>query len=126
LTVGLVHGHNEQVIFTTTMTASISKAPSGAVYAFNGEPMRPCSMVHNTSVVDAMLQVTEMQQWVTTLEEILPEVPVCHYGTLSLMIVRLQVYLDRHQAQHEAIVTDAPTADDLQAYLAAYAAAITK
>ena len=88
--------------------------------------MRPCSMVHNTPVVDAMLQVTEMQQWVTTLEEILPEVPVCHYGTLSLMIVRLQVYLDRHQAQHEAIVTDAPTEDDLQAYLMAYAAAITK
>ena len=81
-------------------------------------------MVHNTPVVEAMLQVNEIQKWVTTLEEILPEVPVCHYGTLSLMITRLQVCLDRHQSQHETIVTDAPTADDLQAYLAAYAAAI--
>lgn len=109
-----------------TMTASISKAPSGAVYAFSGEPVRPCSMVCGTPVVDAMLQITEMQQWVTTLEEILPEVPVCHYGTLSLMIVRLQVCLDRHQAQHEEIVSGAPTADDLMAYLTAYTSAMTK
>lgn len=107
------------------MTASISKAPSGDVYAFlNTEPLLPCAMVHGTPVVDAMLGVKELQEWVTTLEEVLPNVPIGHYGTLSMMIIRLQVVLDRHQQEHETIITEAPTPEDMVEYLSAYLAAM--
>jgi hypothetical protein len=103
------------------MTASISKTPSGGVYAFlNTEPLPPCAMVHGKPVVDAVLDVADVEQWVTTLEEVLPNVPIGHYGTLSLMIIRLQVILDRHQQEHETIITEAPTPEDMVEYLSAY------
>ena len=103
------------------MTSSISKTPSGGVYAFLGhEPLPTCAMVHGRPVVDAVLDVKELQNWVTTLEEILPSVAPCHYGTLSLMIVRLQVVLDQHDKEHQQVVTEAPTAEDLIEYLASY------
>lgn len=103
------------------MTASISKTPSGGVYAFlNTEPLPPCAMVHGRPVVDAVLDVKEVQNWVTTLEEVLPNVPACHYGTLALMVVRLQVVLDQHNKEHEQVITEAPTAEDLIEYLASY------
>jgi hypothetical protein len=103
------------------MTASISKSPSGGVYAFLGkEPLPPCAMVHGKPVVDAVLDVADVEHWVTTLEEVLPNVPIGHYGTLSMMIVRLQVILDRHQQEHETIITEAPTPEDMVEYLSAY------
>lgn len=104
----------------TTPTASISKTPSGEVYAFTGTAIRPCAMVHGTPVVDATLDVAQLQDWVTTLEEVLPSVPISHYGTLSMMIIRLQVILDNHDKQHQEIITDAPTPEDMVEYLSSY------
>jgi len=41
------------------------------------------------------------------------------------MYFALKHVLAKHQQQHEEVVSSAPTADDLQAYLASYAAATT-
>lgn len=102
------------------MTASISTSPSGATYAFSGEPMRPCAMVHGTPVVDATFDVADLQRWVTTLEEVLPSLPIAHYGELSAMLARLQVVLDNHDKQHQQIITQAPTPEDMMEYLSSY------
>ena len=102
------------------MTTSISKTASGEVYAFCGEAAQPCAMVHGTPVVNAMLSVEEVQRWITTLEEVRENAPVCHYGTLSMMIVRFQVVLDNHDKQHEKIITEAPTPEDMVEYLSSY------
>ena len=104
----------------TASNASITKAQTGEVYAFSGIAQRPCAMVHGTPVVDATLHVAEVQQWITTLEEVRESVPVCHYGTLSMMIIRLQVILDNHDKQHQEIITDAPTPEDMVEYLSSY------
>jgi len=109
----------------STMPASISQGAPGAVFAFlDGVPTRPCVMVHGTPVVEAMLDVRKLEEWVTTLEEVLPGVPTQHYGTLMLLLVRLQVALDTHNKQHQEAATEAPTEQDMLDYLAAYAAAM--
>jgi len=106
------------------MTASIDTSASGAVYAFlDHPPVRPCAMVNGTPVVDALLDVRELERWVTTLEEVLPNVPTRHYGPLTLLLVRLQVALDEHNRQHQEVIDEAPTEQDMMAYLSAYAAA---
>ena len=102
------------------MTASISQSPFGP-FAFVDAPVtRPCVMASGVPVVDAMLNVAEVQNWVTTLEEVLPSLPACHYGTITMMIIRLQVILDNHDKQHQEIITDAPTPEDMVEYLSAY------
>jgi hypothetical protein len=106
-----------------SMTTSISKA-AGEVYAFCGNAHQPCAMVHGTPVVEAMFDVVEVQKWITTLEEVRENAPVCHYGTLSMMIARLQVVLDNHDRQHQQVMSSAPTAEDQMAYLASYLKAL--
>jgi hypothetical protein len=102
------------------MTTSISKG-AGEVYAFCGEAAhQSCAMVHGTPVVEAMLDVVEVQKWITTLEEVRENAPVCHCGTLSTMIARLQVVLDNHDKQHQQVISEAPTAEDQMAYLVSY------
>jgi hypothetical protein len=44
----------------------------------------------------------------------------------TTMVFSLKAAHVKHKKQHQEVVTDAPTADDLMAYLAAYAAAIAK
>lgn len=107
------------------MTASIAQSAPGAVYAFIDKlAVRPCVMVNGTPVVEAMLDVRELERWVTTLEEVLPNVPISHYGTLTLLLIRLQVVLDEHKQQHEEIVSSAPTEEDMMEYLNAYSKAM--
>jgi hypothetical protein len=70
-------------------------------------------------------RIKELQQWLTTLEEVMTKEE--NYGNrrdLEGIYFSLKAAHTRHLQEHEDVVTDAPTADDLQAYLAAYAAAV--
>jgi hypothetical protein len=125
LTFGLVHGHNEQVIFTTTMTAIIDQGTYGPSAFIRTEYNTQIVMSGSAPCVEWSFRIKELENWLTTLEEAMTN-EGC-YGQrrgLENIYFSLKAAHKKHQAQHEAIVTDAPTADDLQAYLMAYAAAI--
>jgi hypothetical protein len=68
-------------------------------------------------------QVRELEDWLTTLEEIMPQHPA-HRSILEGLYFSLKAAHVKHEEQHDEIVTEAPSADDLMQYLAAYAAAI--
>jgi hypothetical protein len=75
--------------------------------------------------VEWSFRIQALEAWLTTLEEaMVDENNYGHRRGLEDIYFSLKAAHKKHQAQHEAIVTDAPTADDLQAYLMAYAAAI--
>ena len=75
--------------------------------------------------VEWSFRIKELQQWLTTLEEVMiKEENVGNRRDLEGMYFSLKAAHARHLEQHEEIITDAPTADDLQAYLADYAAAV--
>jgi hypothetical protein len=125
LTFGLVHGHNEQVIFTTTMTAIIDQGSYGPSAFIRTEYNTQIVMSGSAPCVEWSFRIKELENWLITLEEAMTN-EGC-YGQrrgLEDIYFSLKAAHKKHQAQHEAIVTDAPTADDLQAYLMAYAAAI--
>jgi hypothetical protein len=125
LTFGLVHGHNEQVIFTTTMTAIIDQGAYGPSAFIRTEYNTQIVMSGSAPCVEWSFRIKELENWLITLEEAM--VDKNNYGHrrgLEDIYFSLKAAHKKHQAQHEAIVTDAPTADDLQAYLAAYAAAV--
>jgi hypothetical protein len=127
LTFGLVHGHNEQVIFTTTMTAIIDQGSYGPSAFIRTEYNTQIVMSGSAPCVEWSFRIKELENWLITLEEAMTN-EGC-YGQrrgLEDIYFSLKAAHKKHQAQHEAIVTDAPTADDLQAYLMAYAAAIAK
>ena len=125
MTVGLVHGHNKQVIFTTTMTAIIQNDRFGASAFIRTEYNTQIVMNGSAPCVEWSFRIKDLENWLTTLEEAM--VNENNYGQrrgLEDIYFSLKAAHTKHQAQHEAIVTDAPTADDLAEYLAAYAAAI--
>jgi hypothetical protein len=125
LTFGLVHGHNEQVIFTTTMTAIIDQGTYGPSAFIRTEYNTQIVMSGSAPCVEWSFRIKELENWLITLEEAMTN-EGC-YGQrrgLEDIYFSLKAAHKKHQAQHETIVTDAPTADDLQAYLMAYAAAI--
>ena len=127
MTVGLVHGHNKQVIFTTTMTAIIDQSSYGPSAFIRTEYNTQIVMSGSAPCVEWSFRIKELENWLTTLEEAM--VNENNYGQrrgLEDIYFSLKAAHKKHQAQHETIVTDAPTADDLMAYLTAYTAAMTK
>jgi hypothetical protein len=109
------------------MTAIIdcdSYGPSAFIRSNSGTQI---VMSGSAPCVEWSFRIKELEIWLTTLEEAMTN-EGC-YGQrrgLEDIYFSLKAAHKKHQTQHEAIVTDAPTADDLQAYLMAYAAAITK
>lgn len=76
-------------------------------------------------VVSSWMHVTEVEEWLTTLEETMgKEANVVNRRSLEGLYFMLKGAHSKHLEQHETIQTQAPTVDDLQAYLSAYAAAI--
>ena len=67
-----------------------------------------------------------LEDWLTTLEEIMPTIEPCHLWAIERLYFSLKAAHKKHQAQHEEIVSEAPNADDLMAYLVAYTSAMTK
>jgi hypothetical protein len=75
--------------------------------------------------VEWSFHIKELQEWLTTLEEkIATESSQGNKEALEGVYYSLKAAYVAHLRQHEAVVTEAPTADDLQSYLAAYAAAV--
>jgi hypothetical protein len=70
------------------------------------------------------VDVVRLQEWATTVETIIPMVPACHRPALMQLFIKLDSMLYRHQQDHEEIVTDAPTPEDMIDYLSAYLAAM--
>jgi hypothetical protein len=113
------------VIFTTTMTAIIDQGSYGPSAFIRTEYNTQIVMSGSAPCVEWSFRIKELENWLTTLEEAMTN-EGC-YGQrrgLEDIYFSLKAAHKKHQAQHEAIVTDAPTADDLQAYLMAYAAAV--
>jgi hypothetical protein len=113
------------VIFTTTMTAIIDQGSYGPSAFIRTEYNTQIVMSGSAPCVEWSFRIKELENWLTTLEEAMTN-EGC-YGQrrgLEDIYFSLKAAHKKHQAQHEAIVTDAPTTDDLQAYLMAYAAAV--
>lgn len=103
------------------MTAYITTCEFLGVSAFHDDAL---VMTCNHPTVTHYLRIKELQNWLTTLEETIPEAPAAHRYFLEQLYFSLKAAHAAHLREHEAIVTEAPTAEDLQEYLSAYAAAI--
>jgi hypothetical protein len=83
-------------------------------------------MVCSIPMVQSYFNISDLQRWTTTLEEVIGnKCNAAHQYALEGMCLVFKHMLDKHQEQHQEVVSSAPTADDLQAYLAFYTAAIT-
>jgi len=83
-------------------------------------------MVCSIPMVQGYFNIADLQRWTTTLEEIMGNKHnVEHQYAFQGMCLVFKYMLDKHEEQHAEVVSAAPTADDLQAYLASYAAATT-
>jgi hypothetical protein len=67
----------------------------------------------------------DLENWLTTLEEVITmEANIAHRYFLEGIYFSLKAAHNKHQKQHEEIVTEAPSEEDLMEYLAAYAASV--
>lgn len=107
-----------------TMTATIKTEYNGTISAFNSD--RKLVMNFGRPVVNCYLEVTQLQDSITTLEQLLPTIEACHQGSMVQLLIMLKTSHQRHELEHNQMteVTAEPTADDQMAYLVAYAAAI--
>jgi hypothetical protein len=67
----------------------------------------------------------DLENWLTTLEEVITmEANAPHRHFLEGIYFSLKAAHNKHQKQHEEVVTEAPSEEDLMEYLAAYAASV--
>lgn len=67
----------------------------------------------------------DLENWLTTLEEVITmEANTAHRYFLESIYFSLKAAHKKHQKQHEEVVTEAPSEEDLMEYLAAYAASV--
>jgi hypothetical protein len=85
------------------------------VAAFDSE--RKITMNCNRPIVQWHLDVPEMENWLTTLEEAMTVMEPHHRCGLERLYFTLKAAYGKHRAQHDEIVSEAPNADDLMAYL---------
>lgn len=90
--------------------------------ADNSEVVMACSI----PMVQSYFNVADLQRWTTTLEEVMNQRRNAqHKYDLEGMYFALKHALNKHQQQHEEVISSAPTADDLQAYLASYSSYVS-
>ena len=90
--------------------------------AHNDEVVMACSV----PMVQGYFGVADLQRWTTTLEEIMSNKhSFAHQLDLEGMYFTFKHMLDKHQEQHEEVISSAPTADDLQSYLASYSSYVS-
>jgi len=106
------------------MTTIINQDRWGtAAFLRNNQGMQMV-MNDNKPVVQWSFRIDELQSCITTLEEVIgKETMMNNHADLFKIYCSLQAAISKHEEQHSAVIADAPTADDLQAYLSAYAAA---
>ena len=91
--------------------------------ADNSEVVMACSI----PMVQSYFNVADLQRWTTTLEEIMSNKhSFAHQLDLEGMYRAFKHMLEKHQEQHEEVISSAPTADDLQAYLVSYSAYVAQ
>jgi len=100
--------------------ATVYKTEFG-ITAFNGEDK--LVMLNNSPMVNWGFSLEKLEESLTTLEEIMDVIPVCHRFSLMKLQVSLQNAHQKLQLEHTEM-TEEPTATDFQEYLAAYAAAV--
>ncbi len=80
----------------------------------------------NHPVVAWSFRIKDLEEWLTTLEEtMLREENMANRLVMERLYFSLKGALSKHKQQHDEIQTDAPSEDDLMAYLEAYAVAIS-
>jgi hypothetical protein len=108
------------------MTSTIYQWPSGTSAFLQKGSHSALVMNGGDPCVEWSFRIEKLEQWLTTLEETISrEANTGNRYDLESLYFCLKAAHTRHLQEHQDVVTDAPTADDLQAYLAAYAAAIT-
>ena len=107
-----------------TMTSIIQQRPYGTSAFLKSDHGMKIVMNGGSPCVEWSFRIQELQQWLTTLEDVMiKEENRGNRRDLEGIYFSLRAAHTRHLEEHEDVVTDAPTADDLQAYLSAYAAA---
>ena len=104
------------------MPATIKTERNGAVSAFTAD--NKLVMNYGSPYVSWGFSVDKLEDWLTTIEEIVNIVPPAHRYALENLYFSLKAAHMRHQKEHEEVVTEAPTSDDLMSYLTAYSAAM--
>jgi aminopeptidase-like protein len=102
------------------MTASITQRKDGTVTAFT--PSHKLSMSFSQPSVGWSFHIKDLEEWLTTLEETMDALPTKHRWAMESMYFSLKAAHNRHLEEHNEIITNAPSDDDLQSYLQAYAA----
>lgn len=100
--------------------ATVYKTEFG-ITAFNGEDK--LVMLDNLPMVNWGFNSAMLEESITTLEEILNDVPFCHRFSLIKLQGSLKAAHQKLQLEHNEM-TEEPTAADFQEYLTAYAAAV--
>ena len=100
--------------------ATIYKDQFG-ITAFNNE--NKLVMLASRPMVSWGFSLERLEESLTTLEEIMNIVPPCHRYSLETLYFSLKSAHQKLQLEHNEM-TEEPTVDDLQEYLAAYAAAV--
>ncbi len=104
------------------MGSTIKTESNGTVSAFT--PNNKIVMNYGKPCVNWGFSVNKLEEWLTTIEEIMETAPSAHRYSLLSLKSSLDAARQRHQKEHEEVVTEAPTGDDLMSYLAAYSAAM--
>ena len=85
--------------------------------AHNEEVVMACSI----PMVQSYFNISDLQRWIITLEETMSNKHnFAHQFDFERMYFAFKYMLNKHQEQHEEVISSAPTADDLQAYLTSY------
>jgi len=91
------------------------------------QPSCKAVMLQGQPHVEWGFNVNRLEQWLTTIEEVLNELPITtHRRGLEDLYFCLKAAQRQHIEEHKQIVSEAPTEEDLMAYLSAYSAAVAK
>ena len=104
------------------MPSTIKTERNGAVSAFTAD--NKLVMNYGSPYVSWGFSVDKLEDCLTTIEEIVNIVPPAHRYALENLYFSLKAAHMCHQKEHEQVVTEAPTSDDLMSYLTAYSAAM--
>lgn len=104
------------------MPSRITVEYDQSISAFTAENKLTMNAGH--PVVFWSFRIKDLQEWLVTLEEtMLKDDNVANRIVMERLYFSLKAAHNKHRAEHDAVVTDAPNGDDLMAYLTAYAAA---
>jgi hypothetical protein len=112
-------------VLPITMSSTIYQWPSGVSAFHETSAGSSLVMTSGSPYVQWGFRVERIQQWLVTLEQVIDnEANAGNRHDLEELYFSLKTAHAQHLKEHEAVVTDAPSADDLQAYLTAYTAAM--